>query len=92
MRLLHNDLWFCDDCTIVAVYDDASSIDFYYGAEADEREREVRLGLHYWSAHTLAPNWDSETGEGLAEFMKSSCDCCNTSLHGSRSRFAVLTV
>jgi hypothetical protein len=89
MNVIYDDLWFCTDCTIAAVNDDYSSLDYYYGDKADDRESEIRAGLESWGPHVV-PDFDSNEGEGILEFAKVSCDCCNSSLHGERHRFAVL--
>lgn len=81
-----HELWLCDDCTIVEVNDDPSGID------SDERVEEVYEALHALKQHGhIAPDWDSETGEGIKEFSRSRCDSCGTSLAGSRHRFAQWT-
>jgi hypothetical protein len=84
--LVCDDLWFCDDCTMVAVNDDAS------GIESERRERAVRRGLSdlQKDGSYAVPNYDSETGEGEDEFSWSECDCCGTSLGGRRTRFSLL--
>jgi hypothetical protein len=89
MNVLYDDLWFCTDCLMAAVNDDFTGLDYYYGADADARERKIRAGLGFWGAH-LVPDFDSETGEGILEFSKVTCDCCDSPLAGTRHRFAVL--
>ena len=79
----YSDAWFCDDCTIVAVNDDAS------GIESDDRIAEVYAGLE--RIGRISCNDDPETGEGRNEFSWSACDACGSHLGGSRTRFAVWT-
>ena len=83
MQVVRDDLWLCDDCTIVAVNDDAS------GIESDERISAVDEGLAALGPH-LVPDHDAETGDGVREFSNVRCDSCNTPLAGRRYRFAVL--
>lgn len=89
MHVLYDDLWFCVDCTIAACNGDFSGLDYYYGDAADTRQSEIVDGLAAWGPH-LVPDFDSNEAEGILEFVRGSCDCCNSPLAGSRHRFAVL--
>lgn len=81
MRVIDDNLWFCADCTIVAVNDD------YSGIEDEARCKAVRAAVHAMGPH-LASN--SSEDEGHDEFSWSACDCCGSCLGGSRDRFALL--
>jgi hypothetical protein len=83
MRVVRNDLWLCQDCTIYAANGDLSGID------DAKREKEVVRGVNAFGRH-LVVDYDSETGEGERSFSWSSCDACGSDLGGSRTRFAVL--
>ena len=89
MEIVRDDLWFCDDCTMAAVNDDLSGVDFYLsGAAAERRKEEIWRGLEKFGPHLVSDS-DAESGEGIAEFMSRRCDSCG-GLPGSRHRFAVL--
>jgi hypothetical protein len=80
----------CADCLMAAVNDDYSPLDYSLNAEdAEARAETIREGLRALGPH-LVPDYDSETHEGIADFMWSACDCCRTRLGGSRHRFAIL--
>ena len=91
MEVIQDDLWLCQDCTIVAVNGDWTWLDYYYSSEAEQEERraEIEAGLSELGAH-LVPNFDSEAGDGMEEFSSRHCDCCGTDLAGGRTRFAIL--
>lgn len=72
-----SELWFCDDCTIVAVNGDTS------GISDPERLAAVEAGLE--RVGLVCAHWDTET-----EFSWRGCDCCRSPLGGSLHRFAVL--
>lgn len=83
MKVIDDDLWLCDDCTIYAVNGDTTGID------DEKREREVVRGVNALGSN-LVPNFDSETNEGIDEFSRRQCEGCGTRLAGGRHRFAVL--
>jgi hypothetical protein len=90
MRVVQDDLWLCDDCTIYTVNGDLTGIDYSYsGKEADVRAKQVVRGVDSLGPH-LVPDFDSESDEGMEEFSRRSCDACDTHLHGRRHRFAIL--
>ena len=85
MRMLDPELWFCVDCTALAVNGDAP--------EDPAVARRCARGLRELSkdGQSVAANWDSESGDGVEEFSRRDCDCCGTALAGSRDRFALFT-
>lgn len=90
MKVKRDDLWLCQDCMIAAVNGDFTGLDFSQGKEAaDARMATIITGLERLGPH-LVPDFDSETGEGVEDFSRKGCDCCETRLAGSRHRFAVL--
>lgn len=70
-------LMFCIDCTQVAVNGDSS------GIESEERVQEVNKGLN-----SLEPNV-VYIGE-YSEFSWCKCDCCGSTLGGSRYQFDIM--
>ena len=85
MKVIRDDLWLCTDCLFGAVNDD------YTGCDLDETVDRVKAGLKVLGPG-LVPDFDSESPEqdGILEFSRWRCDCCRSSLGGSRHRFAVL--
>ncbi len=89
MQVVQDNLWLCEDCLFAAVNDDYSGLDYYYNPEdAEKRMQEIKAGLA--ELPYLAPNFDSETGDGIDEFSSRRCDCCGSNLAGGRHRFAQL--
>lgn len=98
MQVIRDDLWFCDDCLIVAVNGDYSGVDTFYPpgqtreehqAAVDKRIAAIDAGLEALGPHVV-PDYDSETEEGIRDFSSRNCDCCGTHLAGTRHRFAIL--
>jgi hypothetical protein len=90
MKVIRDDLWLCDDCTLYAVNDDLTGIDYYLsGAEAEKRVKEVKKGVHSLGRNLVIAS-DSETGKGQEEFSRRGCDACGTGLAGARTEFAIL--
>lgn len=90
-RIIMDDLWLCYDCTQVEVAGDSDAL---YGVT--EEEASIRLDAIEKGRTALAlighlaPDWDSNTGEGIQVFSKAPCDCCSSHLAGERHRFVVL--
>jgi len=82
MKIVRDDLWFCHDCLFAAVGVDETIVDQRQALATEE-------GLTSMGPH-LVIDYNSETGEGCEEFSRRRCDCCHSSLGGSRHRFAVL--
>lgn len=81
--IVMDDLWLCDDCTIAAVNDDYTGLDYHYGPdEAADRVAAIHEGFERLGY--LAP-MDNEL-----EFSRMPCDCCRTTLAGRRTEFVVL--
>ena len=83
MRVIQDDLLLCTDCLFAAVNGDFSGLD------TAERESAIRSGLQNLGPN-LVCNFDSETGRGVRDFLSVSCDCCQSTLAGTRHRFAIL--
>lgn len=90
MIVVQDDLWLCTDCLLAAVNDDYTGLDYHYDEqEADKRMKKIQAGLDELGTH-LVPDFDSDTGEGIEEFSRTTCDCCGEWRAGERHRFAVL--
>ena len=76
MKVIHDNLWLCTDCLMIAVNGDASSLDYHHGDKADEREVEINEGLE-----RLGPNlvtfFNTEEDNGFW------CRSCDTYLYTS---------
>lgn len=85
-----HDLWFCSDCTIVAVNGDWSGID------DEERVAAIDAGAQRLSEKYghVSPNFDADSDDedkrGIRDFSWCGCDCCGSKLGGEFHRFAVL--
>lgn len=94
VKIQHDDLRFCDDCTIVACNGDYSGIDYTHGvgtAASLARCAEINAGFDRLATRGhVVPNFDSETKDGVWEFSSIPCACCGERLAGSRHRFAIL--
>lgn len=87
MKVIHDDLWLCVDCLFAAVNGDYTGLDYHYDPEeAEKRMLMIQEGLERLGPH-LVPDFSED---GVETFSRRSCDCCGTSLAGSRHRFAVL--
>ena len=81
--IIRDDLWLCEDCAIVAVNNDWTGID-------DARSADIDSGLaRLDKLGHLVPN-DARESDHRA-FSMLPCHCCQSPLHGPRSRFALLS-
>lgn len=85
MKIIQDDLWFCEDCFLLFETNGISS----FKSEDRIREIEKELSLFEVEGHLVSNN-DSETGKGIKEFSWKYCDCCGTGLTGKRYRMALL--
>jgi len=86
MKVIIENLSLCTDCTLAAVNDDYSGLDYHYTPEeSTTRYAEIVAGLK-----ELGPGlcWDSDKEDD--EFSTRRCDCCKTKLAGRRVPFVVL--
>jgi len=88
MKVVKDDIWVCPDCLQAAVNGDLSGLD-NDPETADARAKAINEGLAAFGPH-LVPDFDTESGEGISEFSRRSCDGCGDHHHGGRHRFAVL--
>lgn len=73
-------MWLCNDCTLAAVNDDLTSLDYYYDEhDASERRDAITSGLKRLGFIAL--------GNAHMSFSSRECDCCRTYLAGERHFF-----
>lgn len=87
MVIIDDDVWLCDDCTIVSCNGDTS------GIETKERIQEIEEGLMSLTEEEnqhLCLNDSPEDGEGQEEFSHRQCESCKTNDSGRRTRFAII--
>jgi hypothetical protein len=85
MKILQDDLLLCIDCTMAAVNDDYTGLDYHYNEqEAEIRQREIVAGLERLGPHLCMDSKEDE------EFSTRPCACCGSRLHGRRSYFLIL--
>jgi hypothetical protein len=81
--ILDDEFYVCTDCIMVIANGDTSSLDYYYGEKADEREAEINEGVE----GVIVPgNSDLDL-----EFSSRGCDCCRSRLAGSLHHCVVLS-
>jgi len=86
MKVIIENLALCTDCTMAAVNDDYTSLDYHYSQEESEtRMQEITAGLA-----KLGPGLCYDGSQEDDEFSARQCDCCGTRLAGQRSFFCVL--
>lgn len=84
MTIEHVDtLSVCVDCFTVALADDLSSFDYYYGSDADKRISECE------AAWLKFPGQKHMTDMETDDFSRSACECCGTRLAGQREYVAI---
>lgn len=80
MKVIDDDLWFCPDC---ARYAETRETSF----DLSESEiKDIEDGLTALCQHDMTVHMSDEEHE----FSRAQCDCCGTSLAGTRYRFALL--
>ena len=83
MLIICDGLKFCRDCTQVSV-NGPHGLDI-----TPEQLKQTEEGLNALGPHVV-PDFDSETGRGLHEFSRVTCDACGSHLAGYRASFAIL--
>ena len=91
MKVIRDNLWLCDQCTVAAVNDDYTGLQYRYISErhANDKMLEIQKGLEKLGPN-LVPDFITETLDGVNSFSKVYCDCCGDHLYGERFRFAIL--
>lgn len=82
MKVSDVELWLCTDCTMFAVNGDLPA------DSTPARDKEILAGASAYPP--IVANYNSDTGEGMDEFSRRACDCCDSPLAGARTRFAQL--
>jgi len=78
--ILRENLWLDSDCMLAHVNGE--------NHEDDDRDLEIAKGLTELGSG-LCPDFDKETEDGHTDFTARRCDCCGSTLAGSRYRFVV---
>lgn len=73
-RVPDNPVWVCVDCY------------YEHHGIAEEKRQDGRSLFDRWADEQLTDHTNSETGDGIHEFSKASCDGCESPLAGSRYR------
>lgn len=87
--MIFHDLWVCCDCYYIHHFGDIGQ------GHRDNDMTEARnteclnAYMSYGGDRYVSDNTDSETGGGIDEFSWTSCDCCGSTLGGSRYRLAL---
>ena len=86
MQLI-DDCYVCSDCLVFIANGDLSGLDNDPDT-ADGREAEIIAGIE--KEAEAGGHWVGGDSEKDHEFSRSSCDCCGTSVEGSRHQAAVI--
>ena len=86
MKVIIDDLWFCQDCMLFAVNGEPPQW------ENDAQNKRIVAGVEAFGPHLVhdGTHEDEDEDADEQEFSWRSCDCCGSRLGGSRHRFAVL--
>ena len=77
----------CVECYMLEATGDASELSYHYPErEAATRLQEIESGFK----ELTKEGGHLATGENLADFAKSPCECCGTALAGSRHGLFVI--
>ena len=86
MKVTIENLVLCADCTMAAVNDDYTGLDYHYTEkESAIRYEEITAGLI-----KLGPGLCYDGTREDDEFSHRQCDCCGTRLAGRRAPFILL--
>ena len=86
-ELINDRFMACGDCTPVLANGDYTHLDYYYSFvhECEAMIERINKGMENAGGYIM--RGDDEHDD---EFSRSRCDCCGTSLAGSRTHFVVL--
>lgn len=85
--IVDDDFMVCTDCLMAIANDDYSGLDYHYSeAEATERMAEIQAGMAAAGGNICCGEADRDE-----EFSSRDCDCCGSSLAGSRHHCVVLS-
>lgn len=86
-EIIDDNFMVCTDCLMAIANDDYTGLDYHYNdAEAEQRMNDIKAGIDNAGGHIALG--DSEND---AEFSISACDCCSSSLAGSRHHCVILS-
>ena len=88
MKIIDDEFMVCADCLMIIANGDDSGLDYHYGKDAAERLAKIEAGLSAVSAVSgYVSVGDSDRDD---EFSTRDCDCCGTTLAGSRHHCVVI--
>lgn len=82
-KVIRDGLMFCQDCTMAAANDDYTGLSYLGEEEATSRASFIKAKLGSLGGHAVP-------GDTEREFSWRACDCCESSLGGSRYEFLLL--
>lgn len=86
MKVINDDYQVCDDCTPVLANADYTHLDYQY----DESESETVMALIDYGMSVCGGYIALGDRDKDIDFSQARCDCCGTTLHGTRTHFVVL--
>lgn len=85
-EVLDENFMVCSDCLMAVANDDFSGLDYHLSeVEATERMAHIQSSIAEIDGYVTVGN--SENDES---FSQSKCECCDTTLHGSRHHCVIL--
>ena len=89
-EIIQDDLFLCRDCTLAAVNNDYSGLQYFLSDQnLANRIEEIIEGLKSVEGILIIFS-DSEGNCENDLFSRSRCGCCGSNLAGNRTRFAIL--
>lgn len=85
--IIDDEIWACDDCTMIVCNDDASGMDDATEKECRDAIEKIQTTNNAWLASNSGGEGNED--EGYQEFSHDRCDICD-GLAGSRHRFALI--
>lgn len=80
-KIVDDDFRVCSDCLQIIANDDPTGLNYWYTEqEAYDRLHEIESGLERAGGYVYYTGDESVDDE----FSRAACDCCRTTLHGSR--------
>jgi len=84
--IIDDNFLICTDCLMLIANGDDSGLDYHYGRGAADRLAEIEAGIAAAGGNIVPGEFDRDE-----EFSTRDCDCCGSSLAGSRHHCVVLT-
>lgn len=80
IKVTDDNFMVCADCYPIIANGDSSALDYYYERdEADRREKEINEAINAVQGIICCGDPDNDD-----EFSTNACDCCGSSLSGTR--------